>query len=89
MRVAGNAEESGVKAWMRMIAHDDQRQGPDVSTETSGLMWTNESFGKATNLEEAKINVNGCEQEMTRFEQKHLNRIIDEELETKRPRLGA
>ena len=63
MRIADNAEESGVKAWIRMIAHYGQRQGTDASTKMSRLIWTNDSFGKAANLEEAKIKVNEYEQE--------------------------
>ena len=80
MRLADNAEESGVDAWTRMVAHYDQRQGTDVTTEMPRLIWTNESFGKAATLEEAKTRINEYEQEVARFEQKRKNHIIDEEL---------
>ena len=48
-KTADNAEESGVKGWIRIVGHYDQRQGTDVSAEMSRLIWTGESFGKAKN----------------------------------------
>ena len=70
-KMADNSEQSGIIGWRNLVTHYDPRQGIDMSSDMSRIVYPREHFGRAKDVGQAKILLNEYQQEVKRYNNKY------------------